>query len=60
MNLLTLGNELPHLHTHIIPRYDRDPSPGRPFPFPATANVPKIPEDDFRASVEALRALSSS
>ena len=41
MNFLTLGNELPHLHTHIIPRYDRDPSPGRPFPFPERRMSPR-------------------
>ncbi len=33
LNYLTLGNALPHLHTHIVPRYADDPVPGRPFPF---------------------------
>jgi len=26
-----LGNLLPHLHTHIVPRYYGDPAPGRPL-----------------------------
>jgi diadenosine tetraphosphate (Ap4A) HIT family hydrolase len=29
-----LGNSVPHLHTHIVPRYADDPRPGWPFPFP--------------------------
>jgi diadenosine tetraphosphate (Ap4A) HIT family hydrolase len=33
-NYNTLGNSLPHLHTHVIPRYADDPRPGWPFPFP--------------------------
>jgi diadenosine tetraphosphate (Ap4A) HIT family hydrolase len=28
MNLLTLGNVVPHLHTHVLPRFQDDPSPG--------------------------------
>ena len=34
MNYDLLGNSLPHLHTHVIPRYADDPKPGWPFPFP--------------------------
>lgn len=30
MNFLLLGNAIPHLHAHIIPRYYGDPAPGRP------------------------------
>jgi diadenosine tetraphosphate (Ap4A) HIT family hydrolase len=31
MNLLTLGNWVPHLHTHVLPRYLEDPAPGGPI-----------------------------
>jgi diadenosine tetraphosphate (Ap4A) HIT family hydrolase len=31
MNVLTLGNQTPHLHSHVLPRYEGDPSPGRPL-----------------------------
>ena len=55
-NYDVLGNQLPHLHTHVIPRYADDPRPGWPFPFPED-EPPPIPEDSFRADVEALRAL---
>jgi diadenosine tetraphosphate (Ap4A) HIT family hydrolase len=40
MNYETLGNALPHLHTHVIPRYEQDPRPGRPFPFPDSERPP--------------------
>src|SRR5687767_2383384 len=26
MNYQTLGNTVPHLHTHLVPRYDKDPA----------------------------------
>ena len=58
MNYDTLGNSLPHLHTHLIPRYADDPRPGWPFPFP-DEEPPPIDEEPFRADVDALRALSA-
>jgi diadenosine tetraphosphate (Ap4A) HIT family hydrolase len=33
LNLMTLGNELPHLHTHVVPRYVDDSEPGTPPRF---------------------------
>ncbi len=56
MNYEVLGNSLPHLHAHVLPRYADDPRPGWPFPFPAD-EPPPHPEDELRADVEALRAL---
>ncbi len=58
LNYNTLGNELPHLHTHVVPRYADDPRPGWPFPFPEEKR-PAIPEDELRADAEALRRLTS-
>lgn len=55
-NYNVLGNSVPHLHTHIIPRYADDPRPGWPFPFPET-DPPPFEEGLFRADVEALRRL---
>ena len=34
VNYETLGNALPHLHTHVMPRYADDPKPGWPSPHP--------------------------
>ena len=31
INLFTLGNWVPHLHTHVVPRYPDDPAPGGPL-----------------------------
>ena len=31
MNFQILGNLVPHLHCHLIPRYYGDPAPGRPI-----------------------------
>jgi diadenosine tetraphosphate (Ap4A) HIT family hydrolase len=55
-NYNVLGNSLPHVHTHIIPRYADDPRPGWPFPFPEDDAEP-IAESVLRADVEALRKL---
>jgi diadenosine tetraphosphate (Ap4A) HIT family hydrolase len=54
MNYDLLGNSLPHLHTHVVPRYADDPKPGWPFPFPEDEQPP-IGEEMFRQDVEALR-----
>ena len=55
-NYNVLGNSLPHLHTHIIPRYEEDPKPEWPFPFPDAESEP-IEEAALRADVDALRKL---
>lgn len=61
LNFLTLGNEVPHLHVHIVPRYVTDPDPGRPPRFmmvdPPSGEQPSIPEDTYLADVAALRRL---
>jgi diadenosine tetraphosphate (Ap4A) HIT family hydrolase len=54
LNYDLLGNSLPHLHTHVVPRYADDPRPGWPFPFPDEERPP-IEEGVFRADLEALR-----
>ena len=34
LNCDLLGNAVPHLHTHVVPRYADDPRPGGPFRSP--------------------------
>ena len=58
INLMMLGNQLPHLHTHIVPRYQHDADAGGPPDF----NVGAEPRDDAALQEEAAslrRALRS-
>ncbi len=56
MNYEVLGNALPHLHAHAIPRYRADPAPGVPLPS-ALLQRSWSGEQQFHADVEALRGL---
>jgi diadenosine tetraphosphate (Ap4A) HIT family hydrolase len=57
LNYLTLGNLMPHLHTHIVPRYLDDPDPERPPRFMMIDQAwPPIPEDDYGQQVADLRS----
>ena len=59
MNFEMLGNSLPHLHTHVVPRYLDDGEPGHPAQFMRAdlKDKPKIPDDQYARDVSALRAL---
>ena len=53
LNYDLLGNEVPHVHTHIVPRYLDDASPGTPLkPW---APVP-VPDSVFAQQLQLLRA----
>jgi diadenosine tetraphosphate (Ap4A) HIT family hydrolase len=54
LNYDVLGNSVPHLHTHVVPRYADDPRPGWPFPFP-DPDPPPMPQDRLDAALAALR-----
>jgi diadenosine tetraphosphate (Ap4A) HIT family hydrolase len=54
LNYDVLGNSLPHLHTHVVPRYADDPKPGWPFPFPE-GDPGLLDEEAFRRDLDALR-----
>ena len=57
LNLLTLGNEIPHLHTHIVPRYVDDSEPGVPPRFMrARIEQRLLAPDDVRRDAAKLRA----
>ena len=53
MNYLTLGNAMPHLHTHIVPRPWDDEEAAGPFTF--RLDVPAIAKPDLLNHVDALR-----
>ena len=62
LNLMMLGNSLPHLHTHVVPRYRDDGEPGHPAHFMRIdlQNEPKIAEDEYARDLAALRDLLRS
>jgi diadenosine tetraphosphate (Ap4A) HIT family hydrolase len=53
VNYLSLGNQSPHLHVHIVPRYLDDAAPGMPLPW---APVP-VPEAAFAEQFARLREM---
>ncbi|HEX9496781.1 MAG TPA: HIT domain-containing protein, partial [Candidatus Limnocylindria bacterium] len=58
INLMTLGSEVPHLHTHVIPRYVDDSEPGRPPRFMrAKIDEAKRPIEEVRRDAAKLREL---
>ena len=40
LNYQILGNAVPHLHTHVLPRYRSDPAPGGPLPWSEALGEP--------------------
>jgi diadenosine tetraphosphate (Ap4A) HIT family hydrolase len=58
LNVAMLGNELPHLHTHIVPRYVDDSEPNRPPHFLRTSIERKqLPREDVLRDAIKLREL---
>ena len=57
LNFEMLGNSLPHLHTHVIPRHLDDGSPGHPALFMRGEVEPqrKLAETDVARDAAALR-----
>ncbi len=56
VNYLLLGNIVPHLHVHIVPRYPDDSAPERPLPW----NASPVPEELFTARFRQLRDATTS
>ena len=55
VNYSTLGNTIPHLHTHIVPRpWDRDPNPHGPLDF-AYLDAPRQSDEQVRDTARRLR-----
>ena len=57
MNVASLGNVMPHLHWHIVPRYEHDPRWGAPIWSFDLASMPdtRLPDADFAALLKQLR-----
>lgn len=58
LNLMMLGNSVPHLHTHVVPRYldDRDPEHPPRFMNPGE-RTPPLPIEPLRRDAARLREL---
>ncbi len=54
VNYMLLGNIVPHLHVHVVPRYLDDAAPGMPLPWTPTP----VPEGEFDRQFAELRDVS--
>ena len=57
LNYLTLGNTVPHLHTHVVPRYRDDPAPGGPIAWEDIFSSAPVPEPELHRQAADLRLL---
>jgi diadenosine tetraphosphate (Ap4A) HIT family hydrolase len=57
MNFQILGNAVPHLHVHVLPRYYGDPAPHRPLD-PGAEQVFLSP-DEYAQRLELIRSALS-
>jgi diadenosine tetraphosphate (Ap4A) HIT family hydrolase len=57
MNYMTLGNTVPHLHTHVLPRYHDDAAPGGPIAWPDVFYPDPVAEAELHSQAADLRAL---
>jgi diadenosine tetraphosphate (Ap4A) HIT family hydrolase len=56
VNYQLLGNIVPHLHVHVVPRYLDDAAPQRPLPWTPSL----VPEEDFARRARELREAMAS
>lgn len=56
VNLMTLGNWAPHLHTHVFPRYADDPAPGNPISYAEMTSDDPIPQAELDFHAERMSA----
>lgn len=56
MNYLLMGNMVPHLHVHVVPRYLDDSSPERPLPWDSR----EVPADEYSRQFQELQEASAA
>lgn len=57
MNFELMGNSVPHLHCHIVPRYYGDPVPGRPLRLDLPEYTRLLAAEEYAEWVEKIRAV---
>lgn len=57
LNFLTLGNTVPHLHTHVVPRYPDDGAPGGPLAWSDIVQPDPVPDAELKEQAADLRRL---
>jgi diadenosine tetraphosphate (Ap4A) HIT family hydrolase len=60
LNFQILGNQDPHVHVHIVPRYDPDPAPSMPLPAEAWAVSHRLDTAELTRQLVELRVALSS
>lgn len=60
LNVMFLGNTLPHLHAHIVPRYMDDPNPEMPPLFMMEGMVGQWDEAGYADQLQALRQAAAT
>ena len=56
LNFFTLGTYVPHLHTHVVPRYLDDPAPGGPLVWETIFADEPVAEATLQSQAAALRS----
>jgi diadenosine tetraphosphate (Ap4A) HIT family hydrolase len=56
LNFQVLGNQDPHVHVHIVPRFDPDPAPGLPLPAEAWDAAHRMSAEELDDQLASLRA----
>ena len=60
VNYFTLGNTVPHLHTHVVPRFVDDPAPAGPIPWDHVVGSPVFTEEELRDQAALFEPNSES
>jgi diadenosine tetraphosphate (Ap4A) HIT family hydrolase len=55
LNFQILGNQDPHVHVHVVPRFDPDPAPSQPLPVAAWENGRVLSTEDLVVEVDRLK-----
>ena len=57
INYLILGNLVPHLHTHVVPRYADDPAAGGPLAWEVLIDAPETTDAELHEQAARLRSV---